>query len=109
MTNTYVMVMILIMGGASIVTRVLPFAVFTREKNIPGYILYLGDVLPYASMGLLVVYCLRNVNPFVGSHGIPEVIAMAVVIISYLWKRNMILSIILSTVLYMVLIQKVFI
>ena len=62
-----------------IVLRFLPFVIFGRKKEIPGYITYLSGVLPYAIMGMLVVYCLKNVSFFAGSHGIPEIAASAVV------------------------------
>ena len=61
-------------------TRFLPFLVFGGKKEVPGYITYLSGVLPYAIMGMLVVYCLKNVSFFAGSHGIPEIAASAVVV-----------------------------
>ena len=82
--------------------------VFGRSEKIPEFILYLGKVIPYTAMGLLIVYCLRDVSVLHGSHGLPELIAMAAVTGSYLWKRNAILSVIIGTVLYMFLLQVVF-
>ena len=67
-----------------------------------------GNVLPYAMTGLLVVYSLKNVNPFAGSHGIPEAIAIAAIVVLHVWKRNMLLSIAGGTVVYMALLQLVF-
>ena len=69
---------------------------------------YLGRALPPAVFGLLVVYCLKNVSILKGSHGIPELIAIAAVVLLHLWKRQMLLSIAGGTVLYMVLVQTVF-
>ena len=69
---------------------------------------YLGKVIPYTAMGLLIVYCLRDVSVVHGTHGLPELIAMAAVVGSYLWRRNSILSVIIGTVLYMFLLQTVF-
>ena len=69
---------------------------------------YLGKVIPYTAMGLLIVYCLRDVSVVHGTHGLPELIAMAAVVGSYLWRRNSILSVIIGTVLYMFLMQMVF-
>ena len=89
-------------------TRFLPFLVFGGKKEVPGYITYLSGVLPYAIMGMLVVYCLKNVSFFAGSHGIPEIAASAVVVGLHVWKRNTLLSIAAGTVLYMFLIQAVF-
>ena len=105
---THAMVIIAVMGGVTLATRVLPVLVFGRSEKIPEFILYLGKVIPYTAMGLLIVYCLRDVSVLHGSHGLPELIAMAAVTGSYLWKRNAILSVIIGTVLYMFLLQVVF-
>ena len=78
-------------------------------KVLPRIVDYLGNVLPYAMTGLLVVYSLKNVNPLAGSHGIPEAIAIAVIVILHIWKRNMLLSIAGGTAIYMVLLQLVFV
>ena len=71
-------------------------------------ILYLGKVLPAATMGLLVVYCLKGVTPLSWPHGLPELIAVAAVVLLHLWKRNNLISIAGGTVLYMVLVQIIF-
>ncbi len=73
------------------------------------YIDYLGKALPYATMGLLVVYCLKDISIFSAPHGIPELIAAAVVAILQWWKNNSLLSIGAGTILYMILVQIVFI
>ena len=88
---------------------VLPVVIFGRSAQIPEFILYLGKVIPYTAMGLLIVYCLRDVSILGGTHGIPELIAMAVVVASYLWKRNTIVSVVLGTAVYMLLLQMVFV
>ena len=105
---THAIIIIAVMGGVTLATRVLPVFVFGRSEKIPEFILYLGKVIPYTAMGLLIVYCLRDVSVLHGSHGLPELIAMAAVTGSYLWKRNAILSVIIGTVLYMFLLQVVF-
>ena len=92
----------------TMLTRFLPFLVFGRKKEAPKYIQYLGKVLPAAVFGLLVVYCLKDVNLFTGSHGIPEAIAILVVVLLHVWKRQMLLSIAGGTVCYMVLLQVFF-
>ena len=92
----------------TLLTRFLPFLIFRAEKPTPKYVLYLGKVLPAAVFGMLVVYCLKNVNVLTGSHGIPEAIALAVVVVLHLWQRKMLLSIAGGTVLYMLLVQLVF-
>lgn len=89
-------------------TRFLPFIVFPSGKPTPKYVQYIGKVLPGAVFGLLVVYCLKNVSVFTGSHGLPELISIAVVTGLHLWKRQMLLSIAGGTVCYMLLVQLVF-
>lgn len=84
------------------------FLVFSGKKETPKYIQYLGNALPAAIFGMLVVYCLKNVSILTGSHGIPELIAIAVVVALHLWKRQMLLSIAGGTVCYMLLVQFVF-
>ncbi len=93
---------------ATILTRFLPFLVFPEGKPTPKYIRYLGKVLPSAVFGLLIIYSLRNVNVFSGSHGIPELISIALVVALHLWKRQMLLSIAGGTLCYMILVQMVF-
>ncbi len=93
---------------ATTLTRFLPFIIFPAGKEAPKFIKYLGKVLPAAVFGFLVVYCLKNVDILSGSHGIPELIAVAVVAVLHLWKRQMLLSILGGTVAYMLLIQLVF-
>ena len=90
------------------ITRFLPFIIFPPGKPTPEYVRYLGKVLPAAIFGLLVVYSLKNVNPLAGSHGIPELLAILLVIGLHLWKRQMLLSIAGGTIFYMVLVQLVF-
>lgn len=93
---------------ATMLTRFLPFIIFPSGKPTPKYIQYLGKVLPAAVFGLLVIYCLKNVDVMTGSHGLPELISIAVVIGLHLWKRNMLISIAGGTVCYMLLVQLVF-
>ena len=99
---------ILVVAAGTQLTRWLPFWLFPEKKQPPAVVAYLGKVLPPAMMGLLVVYCLKNVSFFAGSHGIPEIAASAVVVGLHVWKRNTLLSIAVGTVLYMILVQVVF-
>ena len=92
----------------TMLTRFLPFLIFPAGKPTPKYIRYLGAVLPSAVFGLLVVYCLKNVSILTGSHGLPELIAIAVVVGLHKWKGQMLLSIAGGTVCYMLLVQLVF-
>ena len=89
-------------------TRYLPFLLFPAGKPTPKYIQYLGKVLPAAVFGLLVVYSLKDVRILAGSHGLPEMISILLVIVLHVWKRQMLLSIAGGTVCYMLLVQFVF-
>lgn len=92
----------------TVLTRFLPFLIFPAGKTTPPYIKYLGQVLPSAVFGLLVVYCLKGVSLFSGTHAIPEILSIALVILLHLWKRQMLLSIAGGTICYMLLVQFVF-
>ena len=92
----------------TIITRFLPFLLFPDSKPVPKVVEYLGRTLPAAMMGLLVVYCLRNVDIAAAPQGLPELIALAAGTALQLWKRNVLLSIGVGTALYMVLVQMVF-
>ena len=101
-------------GGATagallgtMMTRFLPFLIFPEGKEPPEFIQYLGKVLPYAVIGLLVIYCLKDV-PGSGTYGIPEFLAIAFIVLLYRWKKSILLSIGGGTVFYMLLVQFVF-
>ena len=104
----HAMTVIIVMGLAVLATRIVPVLIFGRGEKVPEFILYLGRVVPYTAMGLLIVYCLRDVPVLEAPHGLPELIALAAVTASYLWKRNTILSVVIGTALYMFLVQSVF-
>ena len=93
---------------ATVIMRFLPFLLFPDNNPTPKFIHYLGSVLPAAVFGLLMVYALKNVSLFEGSHGIPELIAIAVTAGIHLWKKQMLLSISAGTICYMLLVQLVF-
>ena len=88
--------------------RFLPFLIFGENRKTPPLLTYLGQVLPYTIMGMLVVYCLKDVTLIRAPFGIPELIGCAVVALLHLWKRNTLLSIGVGTVCYMLLVQFVF-
>ncbi|RKJ44603.1 branched-chain amino acid transporter AzlD [bacterium 1XD8-76] len=92
----------------TMLTRFLPFLVFSSKKPTPEYVRYLGRALPAAIFGMLVVYCLRNMEVFSGNHGLPELIAICLVAALHLWKRQMLLSIAGGTICYMFLVQTIF-
>ena len=104
----YSALIVAVIAAVTILLRFIPFLVFGGKRKTPEIITYLGKVLPYAIMGMLVVFCLKNVTPLEYPHGIPELIACAVVVGLHIWKRNTLLSIIGGTACYMVLIQLVF-
>ena len=108
MTVTQQLITIAVVAIGTMLTRFLPFIIFPEGKPTPKYIQYVGKALPPAVFGLLVVYCLKNVTLLTGSHGLPEFIAIAVVVLLHLWKRQMLLSIAAGTVCYMLLVQLVF-
>ena len=108
MTLTQQIITIAMVVLGTMITRFLPFLIFPAGKETPKYIQYVGKVLPAAVFGLLVVYCLRSVDLFSGSHGLPEAISIALVIALHVWKRQMLLSITGGTVCYMLLVQLAF-
>lgn len=106
LTQQIITVTMVVLGTA--VTRFLPFLLFPAGRPTPKYVQYLGKVLPAAVFGLLVVYSLKDVSILTGSHGIPELISIVLVIVLHVWKRQMLLSIAGGTVCYMLLVQFVF-
>ena len=108
MTLAQQIITIAMVVAGTMITRFLPFLLFPAGKPTPKFVQYLGKVLPAAVFGLLVIYCLKDVSLFSGSHGIPELISIALVVGLHLWKRQMLLSIAGGTVCYMLLVQFVF-
>lgn len=100
---------ILVMAGVTYLTRLLPFLLFGRGGQPPRVVVYLGGVLPPAVIAMLIIYCLRHVDLFAGTHGLPELLCVAVVAVLHAWKGNNLLSIFGGTILYMVLVQCVFV
>ncbi len=108
MTLTEQIITIAICVFGTMLTRFLPFLVFSSKKPTPEYVQYLGKALPCAVFGMLVIYCLKNVSLFSAPHGIPELIAIAITAGLHLWKKKMLLSIAGGTITYMLLVQLVF-
>lgn len=102
------LVIIAAVAGTIFFTRLFPFLFFPPGKEIPPTVQYLGKVLPPAVIGMLIIYCLKDVRLTAYPYGIPEAVAVIVVIVLHLWKRNNLLSIGVGTVLYMFLVQAVF-
>ena len=107
MVNTHTFLLIAVIAVVTYLLRSLPFLVFSGRKT-PAFVTYLGKVLPYAIMGMLVVYCLKDTTVLSWPYGIPELLACIVVVLLHLWRKNTLLSIAVGTACYMVLIQLVF-
>ena len=108
MSSAQVVVMIIIIAGVTYLTRSLPFLLFPAGKEAPSYVKYLGSVLPYATIAMLIIYCLKDIGPLEWPHGIPELISLAAVIVVQLKKHNILLSIAIGFAIYMVLIRTLF-
>ncbi len=108
LTSSQTIIIIAAAAAATIITRYLPFMLFS-DKNESPYIDYLGKVLPYSAIGLLVVYCLKGINITASPYGVPEAISVIVVAILHYWKENTLLSIGVGTVVYMIFVQAIFI
>lgn len=107
--TVYAIAAIAVMAVVTFLTRALPFLLFGRGDNPPRIILYLGRVLPPAIIAMLIVYCLRGVSFGQPSDWAPALIASAAVVLLHLWRKNNMLSIVGGTILYMVLVQVVFV
>ena len=102
------LLIIIVVGITTFATRVIPFLLFPKGKEIPKTVRYLGKVLTPAVIGMLVVYCLKGMSFVKSPYGIPEVISVLVVALLHIWKRNTLISIVGGTVCYMLLVQRVF-
>lgn len=109
LTPIQTLIIICMVALGTVITRFLPFILFQNNKGNSSYINYLGKVLPYSAIGLLVVYCLKGVKLSSPTYGIPEAIAIICIIALHYWKENTLMSIGVGTVIYMVLVQAVFI
>ena len=109
MNKTHSILLIAVIAIVTAALRFLPFIIFNGKVKTPAAILYLGRVLPFAVMGMLVVYCFKGVSILSYPYGLPELIAGATVAILHIWKKNTLLSIVSGTVLYMLLVQFVFV
>lgn len=105
MTSQQQIITVVILAVVTFMTRALPFIVFPAGKPTPKFIQYLGKALPLAVFGMLVVYCLKDVQWLEGSHGIPEILGIAAVVLMHLWRRQLFLSMAVGTAIYMILIR----
>ena len=109
MTTVQQIITIAVIAVTTALTRALAFILFPPGKQTPPFVKYLGQVLPLAVFGMLVVYCLKDIDWLAGSHGIPELLGIAATVLLHLWKRNMLWSIAGGTIIYMLLIRLVFV
>lgn len=109
LTLTQTLIIIAMVTLGTVITRFLPFVLFPANKDTPPYIIYLGKVLPYSVIGLLVVYCLKGISLTTIPFGIPELISILLIALLHIWKNNTLLSIGFGTAIYMILIQLVFV
>lgn len=108
MSAWHTLEIIIVVSLCTILLRALPFLIFGGKKEVPQTVQYLGRVLPPAIMAVLVIYCLRGISFTQGNRGIPEILSVLAVAILHLWKKNILLSIGLGTICYMILVQGVF-
>ena len=108
MPNKHSALIIVVAVLVTMLTRFLPFLIFGKKGKTPPFITDLGKVLPFAIMGMLVVYCLKDITPIAYPYGIPELLGCLAVVGLHIWKRNTLLSIGGGTVLYMLLVQFIF-
>ena len=106
MTTVQQIITIAMCAMGTMATRFLPFLIF--RKQTPAYVRYLGDALPPAVFGMLVVYCLKGVSLAAAPHGIPELLALLSIFAVHVWKKNSLLSMAVGTAVYMFLVQKIF-
>lgn len=104
-----ILAMFLALAAGIHLTRFLPFLLFANREKLPATVQYLGGALPHACMAFLLVYCLRNTNLLAAPHGLPEAVALAATVLLHLWRKNALLSIAAGTVVYMALVQAVFV
>ena len=108
MTDLHAALLVAVVALVTMLLRFLPFWIFGENRTTPPLIAHLGQVLPFAIMGMLVVYCLKDMTLVSAPFGIPELIGCALVTLLHIWKRNTLLSIGAGTVCYMLLVQFVF-
>ena len=108
MNDLYALAAVAIAALITAALRFAPFRIFGKGRKTPGWVSYLGKVLPFAIMGMLVVYCLKDVSLTEAPHGIPEAVGCLIVVLLHVWKRNTLLSIGLGTISYMLMVQFIF-
>ena len=108
MNNLHLALTVAVISAVTVLLRFLPFLVFGNDRKTPAFVAYLGKVLPYAVMGMLVVFCLKGVSVTVAPYGLPELIACTLVVVLHVCFRKTLVSILGGTAVYMLLVQLVF-
>lgn len=109
MTDKELLITALIIAAATLIIRFLPFIIIRKSIAERRYIKFLGDMMPYSMITLLVIYCLKDINLIKYPYGIPESISIAIIIVLHILKRNVLISIGAGTIIYMFLVQIIFI
>ncbi|MGF7144434.1 branched-subunit amino acid transport protein AzlD [Anaerotaenia torta] len=108
-TTPQLIIFFIIVSLGTLLTRALPFLLFPENKPIPKYMKYLADILPFTIIGMLVIYCLKDISLLKSPYALPEAISILAIVLLHLWKKNTLLSIGGGALIYMVLVQYVFV
>ncbi len=103
--NAHAAVLVAVMAAFTMLLRFLPFLIFRKGRTTPAYVSYLGQVLPQAIIGMLVIYCLKDISFAAAPFGLPELLACAAVVGLQIWRRSSLVSILAGTAVYMLLIR----
>ena len=104
-SSAHAAALVAVMAVVTVLLRFLPFLIFRKGRKTPAYISYLGDVLPQAIIGMLVIYCLKDTSLTAAPFGLPELLSAAAVVAIQVWRRSSLLSILSGTAIYMLLIR----
>lgn len=104
-SNAHAALLVAVMAAFTMLLRFLPFLIFRRGRTTPAYVSYLGQVLPQAIIGMLVIYCLKDISFAAAPFGLPELLACAAVVGLQIWRRSSLVSILAGTAVYMLLIR----
>lgn len=108
LSTSQMLITVLVAGAVTFATRLIPFAAFGK-REVPKIVKYLGDIMPPAIIGILIIYCIKDGYTFDMNTLAPQLIAIALTVIVHLWKRNTLISISVGTVSYMLIIHYVFV
>lgn len=108
LSTTQMLITVLVAGAVTFATRLIPFAVFGK-REVPKIVKYLGDIMPPAIIGILIIYCIKECYTFDLNILAPRLIAIALTVAVHLWKRNTLISISVGTISYMLLIHYIFV